>query len=150
MAGLIGFYVPSIFDTLDLTLEYADLAYTEEIAGAWYKHGVYTDGYTYNGRILGHHVGGDGRDLFTEAAFDIGDRTRGTVGMDLEWRGLRNMPATEKHVQLMVGYERRFGEEGRSWKGEVAAAVDRVDNAGYVEGEKERRYYISMVLVFDM
>ncbi|MCJ7499670.1 capsule assembly Wzi family protein, partial [bacterium] len=63
-AGLAGFYFPDLAGSLDLRVEYADLAYTEEIAGVWYRHSTYTDGYTYDGRILGHHVGGGGRDLF--------------------------------------------------------------------------------------
>jgi hypothetical protein len=148
-AGLVGFFFPSAFETVDLRLEYADFAYTDEIANAWYDHGIYTDGYTYNGRILGHHVGGDGRDLYAEAALDIGERAKGRIGIDLEWRGLQNRPATEEHVQLMISYERRFGESERSWRGRIMAAMDNVGNAGYVEGEEERGYYLSITVSMD-
>jgi hypothetical protein len=38
-------------------------------------HNTYTNGYTYDGRIIGHHMGTDAKDLFISAAYesDYGD-----------------------------------------------------------------------------
>jgi hypothetical protein len=44
----------------DLRIEYVD---THPVA---YTHHLYTSGYTYKGRTLGHHVGPDARDLFVQ------------------------------------------------------------------------------------
>jgi len=44
----------------DLRVEYVD---TYPVA---YTHSLYTSGYTYEGRVLGHHVGPDARDLFVQ------------------------------------------------------------------------------------
>jgi len=38
--------------------EYARLSST------WYTHGIYSSGFTLDGRVLGHHVGRDAEDLF--------------------------------------------------------------------------------------
>lgn len=145
-AVIIGVYLPRLTRTADLRFEFADLAWTKDSAGAWYKHGIYTDGYTYNGRILGHHVGGDGKDLFTEVTLDLGEGARARFGLDLERRGVF-APMTEQHLQFMVGYEHRLGLLGSGWKGEVSAAVDQVKNAGYVEGEEGTVYYLSLAVM---
>ena len=141
-AGLVGLYVPSLGPSMDLRVEYADLAYNEEIGGAWYVHGAYTDGYTYKGRILGHHVGGDGRDLFAEVSLDLGSGSRARMGVDLEWRGLRNQEATEEHVQFLAGYEGPIGGGKGLWRCAVEGSVDLVTNAGYVEGEERTDYRV--------
>lgn len=47
----------------DLRVEFAD----NHISGypnVFYNHSLYTSGYTYKGRIMGHHMGTDSRDLF--------------------------------------------------------------------------------------
>jgi len=141
-AGLAGFYIPSLGPSVDLRVEFADLAWDEETGGAWYDHGAYTDGYTYKGKILGHHVGGDGRDLFAEVSFDLGSGSRGRMGVDLEWRGLRNQEATEEHVQFIAGYEGAIGSGRGLWRGAVEGSVDFVDNAGYLEGEEKTDYRV--------
>jgi len=146
MAGLVGIYIPSLYPSVAFRVEFADLAYSEEIGGAWYTHGAYTDGYTYKGRLLGHHVGGDGRDLFGEVTFFLDQKTRARLGMDLEWRGLRNQDATEEHVQLVAGCERTFGEEKDGWTGEILVGVDRVSNLGYVKGEDGTDYRVGLKL----
>jgi hypothetical protein len=134
---LLGMFIPGFTRSLDLRVEYADFALTEEIAGVWYRHGVYTDGYTYEGRLLGHHVGGDGKDLFAEVIFNVGERGVGRVGIDLEQRGIHLQPVVERHVQVSAGWERRFHGEGKDWGLELGAALDRVSNKDYTRGEKD-------------
>ncbi len=40
----------------------------------WYDHHIYTSGYTYDGRIMGHHMGSDSRDLFAEISYRFNER----------------------------------------------------------------------------
>jgi hypothetical protein len=148
MAGLVGLYYPRLTGTVDLRVEYADLAFDEP--GVWYRHGIYTDGYTYDGRILGHHVGGGGRDLFAEVTFGMGERGRGRVGVDLEQRGIDVQPRIERHSQLLLGWEGLLSLGGIDCTLDLAAAVDRISNEGYVEGEEGTGFYVSMNLGMDM
>jgi hypothetical protein len=74
-AYLTGIYLPRLFnyDRIDLRAEYA----TNHIAGHpnyWYNHHIYTDGYTYKGRIIGHHMGTDSKDFFVEASYLIPEK----------------------------------------------------------------------------
>ncbi|OGW33348.1 MAG: hypothetical protein A2X58_11410 [Nitrospirae bacterium GWC2_56_14] len=67
LADLYGFYLPRVlsYERISLRAEYATnhVSYWPDV---WYTHGVYTAGYTYNGQIMGHHMGTDSRDLFAE------------------------------------------------------------------------------------
>lgn len=71
VAYLMGAYLPGVLgvDRLDLRVEYGQ-TYIGKHPGVWYRHHIYTDGYTYNGRIIGHHMGTDARDLFISAAYE--------------------------------------------------------------------------------
>lgn len=144
MAGLIGLYYPRITRSVDLRIEYADLAYTEEIASVWYRHGTYTDGYTYDGRILGHHVGGGGRDLFAEMTFEVGEKGRGRVGVDFEQRGIHIQPRVEHHAQISAGWDGSFSLGSHDWELNLTVAVDQVTNKGYIAGEDETNGYVSL------
>jgi len=144
MAGLIGFYYPRLTGSMDFRLEYADLAYTEEIAGVWYRHGTYKDGYTYKGKLLGHHVGGAGRDLFTEITFGLGDEGRGKVGVDFEQRGVHTQSSVEYHTEISAGWEGPVFSLGNSdWELDFTVAVDQVTNKDYVSGEDALNGYVS-------
>ena len=37
----------------------------------WYNHDIYQTGYTYEGRIIGHHMGTDSKDFFLEVSYSI-------------------------------------------------------------------------------
>lgn len=142
-AALVGFYFPGIAGNMDLRLEYADFAFNEENANAWYHHGTYTDGYTYDGRIIGHHVGGGGRDLFAEVTFSMGEGARGSLGVDLERRGIYTQPEVEQHTQIMAGWKGDLTLAGVDCRLDLNAAVDRLKNKDYVHGEEDTGYYIS-------
>ena len=144
MAGLVGVYYPRLTGSLDLRVEYADLAYTEEIAKVWYRHGVYTDGYTYEGRIMGHHVGGGGRDLFAEVTFGAGERGRGRVGVDLEQRGIDIQPTIERHSQVLLGWKGPLSLGGIDCTLDLNVAVDQVTNKDYISGEDATNGYVSL------
>jgi len=57
---LLGLQLNDILRTgrTDLLVEYA------ENSSLFYVHGVYTSGYRYNGRVIGHHMGTAARDLW--------------------------------------------------------------------------------------
>jgi len=64
-ARLFGMKVNDIFKTgrTDMRIEYTN----NHVAGApnvFYTHSLYQSGYTYKGRVIGHHIGTDASDLF--------------------------------------------------------------------------------------
>ena len=71
VAYIAGAYLPGAFgfERLDLRVEYGQ-TYIEKYPGVWYSHHIYTSGYTYDNRIIGHHMGTDARDLFISAAYE--------------------------------------------------------------------------------
>lgn len=75
-AYIAGAYLPGFFgfDSIDLRVEYGQ-TYNGRYPGVWYTHHLYTSGYTYGGRIIGHHMGTDAKELFASAVYrsDHGD-----------------------------------------------------------------------------
>jgi hypothetical protein len=71
-AYIIGVYLPRIhkIQALDFRAEFAN-NHQPRIANFWYNHVVYTQGYTYKGRVIGHHMGTDSRDLFIELSYRL-------------------------------------------------------------------------------
>jgi len=62
---LLGIQLNDILQTgrTDLRIEYAD-NHVSGYRNIFYKHLLYRSGYTYKGRVIGHHMGTDSRDVF--------------------------------------------------------------------------------------
>jgi len=62
---LYGLQVNDLLKTgrTDLRIEYAN-DHVDSKPNVFYTHGVYTSGYTYEDRIIGHHMGTNSSDLF--------------------------------------------------------------------------------------
>ena len=69
---LFGLYLPHVLslDRLELMAEYANNN-DSYYKGMWYTHHIYSQGYTYEGRILGHYIGSDAEDLFLQARYNL-------------------------------------------------------------------------------
>lgn len=102
-AWLAGLYLPEVTSSgrLSLRLEYADLAHIDDNSPMWYRHGIYLDGYTRKGRILGHHAGGGSKDLLVEGEWRFSPRLSARGGVDFEERG-SDQPFQEKHTAPFV------------------------------------------------
>ena len=52
----------------------SEIAYNhvKQVPNYWYNHIIYTQGYTNKGRIMGHHMGTDSRDLFVATSVSVG------------------------------------------------------------------------------
>ena len=71
-AYLMGLYLPRVadFEKIGFRAECAD----NHIPGSpnvWYNHSIWQTGYRYEGRIIGHHMGTDSKDLFLEVSYLI-------------------------------------------------------------------------------
>ena len=67
LANLYGVYLPRLLglERVGVRAEYAS-DHVNEQPDVWYTHGAYTAGYTYDGMIIGHHMGTDAKDRFVE------------------------------------------------------------------------------------
>jgi len=82
-AYIFGVYLPRIgnIEELSLRVEYAK---TTEV---WYRHHIYKDGYTYKNRIIGHYMGTDGEDLYTEITYHLPELGIFSIFYD-KWRNI--------------------------------------------------------------
>jgi len=71
-AYLGGIYLPRILglERVEFRAEYAN-TYLKNLPNVWYNHDIYRTGYRYKGRIIGHHMGTDSRDLFFEMSYSV-------------------------------------------------------------------------------
>jgi hypothetical protein len=93
LSDLAGLYLST--GVTDLRVEYA---LTHK---AWYHNKNYSQGYTYQGHPLGHHMGGDAQDWYVEVSRYFGPAWRASVGLDVEDRG-RSLPETEKRREISL------------------------------------------------
>lgn len=75
-AYVYGAYLPRLASLvrLELGAEYADTVISGS-PGVWYAHSVYTQGYTNKGRVIGHYIGGDAKDLFLWGRYNFDTAT---------------------------------------------------------------------------
>lgn len=107
LAYLGGIYLPRILTEkrLSLRVEYAT-NHIQNHPNFWYTHHIYQSGYTYDGRIIGHHMGSDSEDLFAEISYQINGRGDYiSVAYDHEEHN-RSAPVRAKkdEVSLMLEY----------------------------------------------
>lgn len=110
-ANIYGAFIDEPFraENIDLRVEWANTARSERYGPRWYKHGVYTTGYTYEGNVIGHHMGGDSTDLFLRAQYHTAGGDAAGVEADSEDSGIHGLERTKK---LWVGadYTKYLGE----------------------------------------
>jgi len=139
-AYLAGLFVAVPGTSIDFRVEYADITNT-----LWYRHSLYSSGYTYRGRILGHHAGRGARDVFAEMGV-TGDRLSARFNIDYEERGTTTEPVTERHYQFGMDWKARIGRFLSDWRIGVGFGYDRVINAGYTRGADRSDLVVSVAL----
>ncbi|MBE0599071.1 MAG: capsule assembly Wzi family protein [Desulfuromonadales bacterium] len=130
---IAGLYLPQLEPTgrLALRLEYADLTHESGVAPAWYRHGIYRSGYTYKGKVLGHHIGGAARNLYTELEARLSGSWTVRGSFDYQERGTDQLvEETHRQPAVEVEWEVRPGLTISA-----AYALDRVKNFGFTAGD---------------
>jgi hypothetical protein len=127
--GLGGLYISNLFrdPRNELRIEYAK---TQPYN---YVHHIYTSGYTYKGRIIGHHIGPNGYDLFLKLtrwinpkfSFDLvfnkevkkPSKLRGSCHEEIESFGIFTNFYTERFIlRLVFGVNRTIFSKDLSSK----------------------------------
>lgn len=132
-AFLGGVYLPQIDPTgrLSLRFEYADLSKIDNNSPPWYRHGIYRSGYTYENKILGHHVGGGAKDYCVELQMLLPEGLTLTLGADYELRGF-DQPVKEKHWQGTLKAEWQVDENLTL---DLQYGYEKVHNFEFEDGE---------------
>ena len=84
-AWMLGIYFPRLTcdGRTDLRVEYTYNAHRiDPTTGMWYGHFVYRSGYTYNDKIMGHHMGPDAEDFFTRVTHYLTNNLQ--IGLDYD------------------------------------------------------------------
>jgi hypothetical protein len=143
VAYLIGLYVPRVTDDGRTTFRFEwmqnDFANNDgsnskdrSAPNIWYEHSIFTSGFTFKNRVLGHAAGGDGGEFFWRLTRDITQRI--TLGGDFsyQWRGdvLLNDAATtgrqkEKHYRGGIDLRYFVNEQ---WEVRSRLGLEKVDN----------------------
>lgn len=143
-AFLWGVYLPRLEPTgrVTLRLEVADLGHVDANSPLWYRHGIYRSGYTYRRSLLGHHVGGGGRDYAGELCFTVTPRVAATLALDVEERGL-DQPYRETHVEPSLRLDWEVAEALRC---HLSAAYDRVRHADFTASGREEHVLLTLAI----
>ncbi|MCL4872642.1 hypothetical protein KJ039_01045 [bacterium] len=140
---IFGLYVdePLGVKDLDFRAEYAYNAHGDRSSFAqWYRHHVYDSGYTYKGRVIGHHMGPDAADLFLRAQYHFPGGAQ--IGAEADWeRSIihengetkRSWLAADASVLVgdglrvgwSAGIEKTDGPSGRSTNPVAAISIER-------------------------
>jgi len=130
---LAGAYFPIVSHPFDLRLEYADLT-----GDMWYRDDIFGSGYTYNGRVLGHHAGDDSRDVFLALGLATTPPILARVSIDIEERGKSTQPTPERHYQAAMDIETNIWDPALRWSLQTKLAYERIDNLDHVDGTNHR------------
>ena len=97
-----GILLQDLFTTpgLDFRAEYA------RTNRQWYRHHVFTSGYTYKGTVMGHHMGGNSDDFFFRVSHWLSKNFQWALDFDQERHGLSRLPKSR-------GFDEDNSQEGR-------------------------------------
>lgn len=105
-AYLAGLFVeePAFFPNTSMRIEWATTAKNKKYS-AWYTHGIYSTGYRYKGRIIGHHMGADAEDIFARLEHSVGRGTKIGIEADIERKDIH---AESTGKRIWVGLDLRY------------------------------------------
>jgi len=146
-AYLAGLFLPQLEPSgrSSLRLEFADLSHIAHNAPAWYRHGIYKSGYTYQQKILGHHVGGAAKDLYSELRLDLPADLLLSLTLDFEKRGY-DRPVFEEHLEAGIGLTWFWS---KTCSLELLYRLDQVSNFGFVADNDQKMHFASAGLNFN-
>ena len=98
-AYLFGLLVdgPLWLDSFDLRVEWATTEKDDKLAAQQsYRHHIYKSGYTYYGRVIGHHMGSDANDLFLMVRYHHGSGVTVAAEADFERADVNDPPNSSR------------------------------------------------------
>ncbi len=145
-AYLGGIYLGNLFLTgrTDLRFEYAE-NHIPNHPDYWYSHNVYTSGYTYEGRIIGHHMGTDAEDIFVRLTHYLTEDLLLGLAFDREERELSSdVKEIKDYWELDLSF---LGFDDIELK--AGYRYEYIDNFNFNQGDKEENHIITLETVYD-
>jgi len=147
-AYLTGIYLPRIlnFERVGFRAEYAT-THVEGSPDVWYTHGIYgPKAYTYKGRIIGHHMGTDSKDIFLEVSYLIPERN-GRISIFYD-RQEHNLSETirEKKDEVDVNVDIKLAKD---LKVKTSYGYGKIKNMGNIPGEDRKINIITGMISYN-
>jgi hypothetical protein len=133
----LALFKPFTLDGAVLRGEYARIC-PRSVPDAWYSHHLHP--MRFDGRVFGHHVGGDADDIFIEWSHSI-NNVLYKLAFDRERSGIKMRPATQIKNQFLseIGY--RFNPHSSLT---LKYAYEEIKNAGNVPDLRQKNHYVGM------
>ncbi|MFZ6016340.1 MAG: capsule assembly Wzi family protein [Nitrospirota bacterium] len=147
-AYLMGIYLPRIlnFEGVSFRAEYA----TTHVSGSpnvWYTHHIYKSGYTYKGRIIGHHMDTDSRDIFMEISYFIPEKDgRISISYDREEHNLSGA-IREKKDEANLKVDIKLTKDVEAM---ISYGYGRIKNLGNIPAEDRKINIISGMISYSL
>ena len=126
---------------LQATIEYVDTS-TSGTPRVWYSHPYYPA--SYEGRIFGHHVGTDAKDLFFELSYDINQKIWSRVSFDHEQRGV-SQQNPEESFEGRIEIEYYVTDWARI---NVGYGYEKISDLNYIEGLDQTNHLFGISTYF--
>ncbi len=141
-AWIAGLHLPRIEPSgrLSLRLEHADLTVQRGTTAVWYRHSVYRSGYTHEGNIMGHRVGGGAKDTSAELRMLLPEGVSLSLTAAFERRGY-DQDVLEKHTQGILAAEWQMNDHLSLL---LRYGVDRVRNFEFSSGNDKTHHMASV------
>ena len=141
---LAGVYLPQIEPSgrLSFTFEHTDLSRQDNMAPDWYNHGIFKSGYTYQGKLLGHHVGGAAKDTYMEINAILSEKLLMSIAIDYEERGFRQS-IHEKYTEGTLSADWSFSAH---YSLTCSLAFGKIENYDFIAGNDEDLSLVSFGL----
>lgn len=148
LADIAGLYLPEVagLHGNSIRVEYAeDTSLPDKQKGVWYRHHIYSDGYTYHGRIIGHSMGTDADDFLLRWDRYVSVNGKGFVSLERNRIGLFN-PVHWEVRDYTAGVEFRLGS-GKELT--VQYTLQKVDNFNFQPDEDFENHLVRINLKKD-
>jgi len=138
-AYLLGLYFPNLLgrDDTELRVEWA------ATTSFSFTHGIYTDGYSFEGFPIAQYIGAEGQELYIRTA----ERILPNLQIGTEF-GLAKVGSTEVGQLGLPREERRYMGADITYQPSKALSMllgyrfERTDNKGFVEGQRETNHIV--------
>ena len=142
---LFGMQLNDILQTgrTDLRIEYAH----NRIPGkpnAFYGHAVYQSGYTYKGRIIGHHMGTDAHDLFVRLTHYLTEDL--ILGLEFN-REVNNLSARPHQTIDKVGVD-LTSFSSKNWQWNAGYRYEYVEDSHLGDMDDNHIFYLQCIYDF--
>ena len=131
----LALFKPFTLDGAILRGEYANLC-PQSVPDAWYRHSLHP--MRFDGRVFGHHVGGDADDIFIEWSHSI-NNVLYKLAFDRERNGIKMRPATQIKNQFSseIGY--RFNPHTSFT---LKYAFEQIKNVDNIPGQRQKNHFV--------